>query len=191
MSTSMSARNAPRSASALLMALALASCAPAPHPPASSEGSRDPANAIADRATPAAPAETPAQAASRERQARHDRDRDEAMRDAVAAVHAYLRHAGARERVQAEARWAHNRLPPVGEEAGLRTLPLRALRIENGTPRALDAEPVPASIEVPVQLRASLEDGTTHRYTGWYRVRRNPVTTTWELTATSLQPVLR
>lgn len=169
--------------------IALASCARTPQPIAG-----DAANADASRTSQAAvtsTADAPAQAATGNRQALQQRRHDEAMRDAVAAVHGYLRHAGSRERAQAEARWAYNRLPPVGEEAGLRTLPLRALRIENGPPRALDAEPVPASIEVPVQLRATLEDGSTHRYTGWYRVRRNPVTTTWELTATSLQPVLR
>lgn len=67
----------------------------------------------------------------------------------------------------------------------------QALRIASGTPRQPDNQTVPIHIEVPVDLHASLDDGQTHRDRGWYRLRRNPVTSRWELTAASLAPVIR
>ncbi|MGI8561335.1 MAG: hypothetical protein ACR2J7_07875 [Luteimonas sp.] len=50
--------------------------------------------------------------------------------------------------------------PPARScEADLRTLDsLCALRIHNGTPTALDSEPAPNALEIPVALRASLDD---------------------------------
>ena len=126
------------------------------------------------------------------RAARLDQERGRAVADAVDTLHGYLREVGSGQRDAAEKRWAYQRSPSVGEEAGLRSMTnLQALRIENGAPKPLDDEPVPVYLEIPVDLRATLADGQAHRYKGWYRLRRNPVTTRWELTAASVSPVLR
>lgn len=131
-------------------------------------------------------------AADLARAARTDQQRARAMSEAVDTLHAYLGELGSGQRDAAEKRWAYQRSPSVSEEAGLRSLDnLQALRIENGTPKPLDAEAVPAYLEIPVQLRASLDGGQTHRYHGWYRLRHNPVTMRWELTAASVAAVIR
>jgi len=124
--------------------------------------------------------------------ARTDAQRAQAIRDAVDTLHGYLRELGSGQLDQAEKRWAYQRSPSVNEEAGLRSLDgLTALRIDNGTPKPLDTEAVPAYLEIPVQLRASMEGGGTLRFHGWYRLRNDPVTTRWELTAASVSPVIR
>lgn len=178
----------PGAALGLAVVLAVA-CTPSPAPVADTaaiapgQATDSPARPAV---TPDAGIDLPAGHAAQRAQAR----RNEAFREGVAVVNAYLRHAGAGERAEAELLWAARRLPPDAEEAGLRTWPLHALRYENDIPRALDAEAVPASLEVPVRLRATLQDGSTQRYTGWYRVRRNAVAARWELTAAALRPVL-
>lgn len=121
-----------------------------------------------------------------------EKRRNDAMYDAVGIVHAYLNALGSGKRTEAETHWAYRRMPTVDEEGGLRGLAgLRALRIENGTPKPLNAERVPDYLEIPVTLRANFLDGTAQRYTGWYRLRRNPVSKTWELTAASVRPQLK
>ena len=67
---------------------------------------------------------------------------------------------------------------------------LQALHIDNGSPKLLDAKPVPAYLEIPVELRASIDGGQVLRLHGWYRLWHNPVTTRWELTAASVSPVI-
>lgn len=131
-----------------------------------------------------------AQAAARA--ARTDAQRAQSISAAVDMLHGYLRELGSGEHQQAGQRWAYQRSPTVNEEAGLRSLAgLQALRIDNGTPKPLDAEAVPAYLEIPVQLRASMDGGEVLRFHGWYRLRHNPVTTKWELTAASIAPVIR
>ncbi|MFD0739398.1 hypothetical protein ACFQZQ_08905 [Lysobacter koreensis] len=112
--------------------------------------------------------------------------------DAVDALHSYLRKLGSGQHDAAAQHWAYQRSPSVDEEAGLRALgELQSLRIQNGTPNPLDAEAVPNYLEIPVELQAALETGQGYRYRGWYRLRYNPVTTHWEMTAASLSPVIR
>ena len=118
--------------------------------------------------------------------------RRQAMRASIDAVHGYLQAVGKGEFEQADAYWAYRRSPSTGEESGLRTLSnLRSLRIDNRPPVALDEDPVPATVEVPVRLVATLSDRQVIRLDGWYRVRRNPVEDRWELYGASLRPVLR
>lgn len=121
-----------------------------------------------------------------------DARRTRAISDAVDTLHGYLRELGGGQRELAEKRWAYRRSPTVNEESGLRSLTgLQSLRIDNGTPRPLDAEKVPTSLEIPVRLRASMDGGQVLRFNGWYHLRHNPVTTRWELTAASIAPVIR
>lgn len=118
--------------------------------------------------------------------------RSAALHEAVDVVQRYLAAAGSADWPKADALWGYRRAPAPGEEGGLRALmPPRAMRIENQTPRMLDAEPVPAYIEVPVRLRIDGQDGVQHRYAGWYRLRRNPVEQRWELTSASVSAQMR
>ena len=175
---------------AALMLVASVACArDAEAPRAAREG-----GAVQDAATPAPTRPRPsdmsseataADAATRER-------RRAAMRESVSVVHQYLQRVSQREFEQADALWAYRRSPGPGEESGLRALgDVRVMRIDNDPPVALDDEPVPATVEVPVRLLATLPDNRQARFTGHYRVRRNPVEGRWELTGASLQPVLR
>ncbi|MFK3650690.1 hypothetical protein ACI2IY_19955 [Lysobacter enzymogenes] len=152
----------------------------------------------ADSAATPAPSATPApQAASgpseAELRARAvEKQRNQAMSDAVDTLHRYLQHIGAGEAEEAGKFWGYQRAPRGNEESDLRSLKnLRALKIENLPPEPLDKEPVPELVRIPVELRASLEDGEIRRYKGWYRLRRNQVEQRWELTgvlvATTLQ----
>lgn len=118
------------------------------------------------------------------------RARDTAMQDAVALVHRYLGLVGGRDFDAADALWSGGRLPATPQEADLRTLePLHALRIRNGTPQALDAGPVPAALEVPVDLRAGVGAGAQRRYSGWYRVRKQVAGDGWEITSARVERV--
>ncbi len=186
-----------RSTALLAAALALASwmsgCADRNPPPATPAVSDDAlgGSGAAGAATASAPAranpadDDTADAATAQR-------RREAMRASIDAVHGYLQAVGKGEFEQADAYWAYRRSPSPGEESGLRTLAnLRSLRIDNRPPVALDDEPVPATVEVPVRLVATLPDQQVVRLDGWYRVRRNPVEDRWELYGASLRPVLR
>jgi len=38
----------------------------------------------------------------------------------------------------------------------------------------MDAEAVPAYLEIPVELRASIDGGQVLRFHGWYRLRAQP-----------------
>lgn len=138
--------------------------------------------------TPPAPEDT---AALADVQALETR-RATALRDAGGVVQRYLTFAGGADWKAADALWAYRRTPSASEEAGIRTvLPARAMRVQSGPPRPLDAEPVPAYVEVPVKLRIDQKEGPQLRYTGWYRLRRNGVEQEWELIAASLSPEIR
>lgn len=156
-------------------------------------GAGTPMTAMAERTGAAAATSTDIESTDAiARASRLDSQRARAISDAVDTLHGYLRELGSGEREQAEQRWAYQRSPSVNEEAGLRSLAgLQALRIDNGTPKPLDAAPVPAYLEIPVELRASIDGGQVLRFRGWYRLRHNPVTTRWELTAASVAPVIR
>lgn len=152
----------------------------------------------ADGAAAPTPAATPApQAASGPSEAdlrarAIEKKRNLAMSDAVDTLHRYLQRIGAGEPEEAAKFWGYQRAPRGNEESDLRALKnLRALKIENQAPEPLDKEPVPELVRIPVELRATLEDGENRRYKGWYRLRRNQVEQRWELTgvlvATTLQ----
>jgi hypothetical protein len=118
--------------------------------------------------------------------------RNDAMREAVSVVHAYLTALGGDDRAKADAFWAGGKPPARSGEADLRTLEtLHALRIQNGTPSALDSEPVPNALEIPVELRASLDDAPMQRYRGWYRLRRAVAGGGWEITSASIDALPR
>lgn len=111
----------------------------------------------------------------------------EAMRAAVDTLHKYLTALG-EDQARADAYWSGG-APPPGEdgEADLRTLhDLRALRIENGRPRALDSQAIPAALEIPVQLRVSLQGAPQRHYGGYYRLRRAISGDHWEITSAAI-----
>ena len=109
--------------------------------------------------------------------------RDQAYTDAVGTLHLSLQRVGAGDRDAADKFWGYQRMPRGSEESDLRALKnLRGLRIQNQAPEPLDQEPVPELLRIPVDLRATLENGENRRYTGWYRLRRNQVEQRWELT---------
>ncbi len=113
--------------------------------------------------------------------------RNEAIADAVSALHAYLAALGGEDRAKADAYWAGGKPPARAGEADLRDLKnLRALRSENGTPSPLDSEPVPNALEIPIELRASFSDAPQRRYRGWYRLRRAVSGDGWEITSASV-----
>ncbi|QWF18413.1 hypothetical protein [Lysobacter capsici] len=137
-------------------------------------------------------AQTRAQAAAAQRAQAQSQQRLDAMTEAVDELHQYLQQLGSGKREQADKHWAYQRLPRGNEEADLRALDnLRAIRIENDTPKQLDQEAQPEMLEIPVDLRVSLQDGENRRYKGWYRMKRNPVDRRWELIGVSIAVVLR
>lgn len=153
----------------------------------------DPDGAVAPPAAPAPDdAQTRAQAAAAQRAQAQSQQRLDAMTDAVNELHQYLQKLGSGKREEADKHWAYQRLPRGNEEADLRALDnLRAIRIENDTPKQIDQEPQPELLEIPVDLRVSLQDGENRRYKGWYRMKRNPVDRRWELIGVSIAVVLR
>jgi hypothetical protein len=118
--------------------------------------------------------------------------RNDAMLEAVSTLHRYLTALGGEDRTKADAFWAGGKPPARSGEADLRTLDgLHALRIQNGTPTALDSEPVPSALEIPVELRASFDDAPMQRYRGWYRLRRAVADGSWEITSASIDALPR
>lgn len=118
-----------------------------------------------------------------------DNQRQQAMSAAVDTLHRYLAALSSQDRAKADAFWVDQRPPAQTNEADLRGLKgLRALRIQNRTPRPLDSEPVPAALEIPIELRASIDDAANRHYHGWYRLRSsNPVKGDWEITSASVR----
>ncbi len=154
----------------------------------------DPDAPAADAAT--APAADDAAARARADAAKRadalSRQRLDAMNEAVNKLHLYLQQLSSGKREQADQHWAYQRMPRGNEEADLRSIKqFTSMRIENDTPKQLDQEAVPESLEIPVELRVDVADGEPRRYTGWYRMRRSPVDRSWELTATSLSVKLQ
>lgn len=145
-----------------------------------------------DRGSDAAPADAAAVAtdapvapdpAEAQRAARLQQQRERAFTDAVSTLHGYLQRVGSGDQAGADKFWGYQRKPAGGEESDLRALRnLRGLRIENKVPEPLDQEPVPELLRIPVELRATLANGESRRYKGWYRLRRNQVEQRWELT---------
>lgn len=119
------------------------------------------------------------------------RRRTEAIYAAIGTLQRYLAALGSDDRIKADAFWADARASPSGE-SDLRTLKaLRELRIETGTPKPLDADDVPAALEIPVNLRVSVKGAPMARYAGWYRLRRAVSGDRWEITSASVDLVPR
>jgi hypothetical protein len=120
------------------------------------------------------------------------RQYDDAVYAAVATLQRYLAALGGDDRAKADAFWVGKHPPANSHEADLRTLKdLRGLRIENGKPKPLDSEPVPAALEIPVELRAGVEGSQLRRYRGWYRLRRAVSDGQWEISSASVDAVQR
>lgn len=151
--------------------------------------------AAATATAPAPPRDDAAARAAAEAARRaqaQNQQRADAMTEAVNTLHLYLQQLSSGKRELAEKHWAYERQPRGNEEAGLRQIEqFSAMRIQNETPEPLDQEIVPESLQIPVELRVSLPGGENRRYTGWYRMRRDPVDRSWKLTATSLSVALR
>jgi hypothetical protein len=114
---------------------------------------------------------------------------DQAFYDAVDAVHRHVSALAARDEEKVRSGWINARPDAQGEVALADPGHLRSLRIENGTPKALDKEDVPEVVEIPVRLRASSTDGSQVLYTGYYRLRH--VGENWLLTSASVFPELK
>ena len=143
-----------------------------------------PAGRVDDESGPGADAATRARAIALQREA--------AMHAAVSTLHRYLAALGGSDRAAADAFWAGKAPPAVSGEADLRSLEkLQSLRSENGTPQPLDSEAVPNALEIPIELRASLQGQPLRRYRGWYRMRRAVADGGWEITSASIAPLTR
>jgi hypothetical protein len=151
----------------------------------SSTSTAPPASVTARPATPGVPPTDATQPA-----AQADDARARAMQDAVSTVHRYLTALGTGDPKQSDPFWTAGRPPPTRNEADLPTIEgLRTLRIENGTPRALDGQPVPEALEVPVTLRAGMREAPQRRYAGHYRLRRTIDSKRWEITSARIDRV--
>lgn len=128
-----------------------------------------------------------AQDASKAALAATAQQRHAALQSAVDTLHRYLAALAAADRTTADAGWAGGRVPARSGEADLRTLQgLHTLRIENGTPVALDSAVVPTALEIPVRLRVSRQGAPLKLYAGWYRMRRAISGDGWEITSASI-----
>ena len=176
---------------ALLVAFALLACTRDAGAPLT-EGAEAAVSNDAGATAPATPGHrTASPVTGKNRAALAERRRSE-MRASVSVVHQYLQRVSKREFKEADELWAYRRSPAAGEESGLRALgDVRVMRIDNDPPVPMDEEPIPAAVEVPVRLLATFPDNRQARFSGYYRVRRNPVEGRWELIGASLQPVLR
>ena len=158
---------------ALLAMRGGASPGPAPRPDAVSGASATPAPAQAD----------PGAIAAAALEAR----REAAMASAVATLHRYFVALGGGDHAASDAFWAGGRAPEASGEADLRQLAaLRALRSQNGTPVPLDASRMPDALEIPVDLRVSVQGQPLRRYAGSYRLRRRVADGGWEITSAAV-----
>lgn len=111
--------------------------------------------------------------------------------DAASTVHAYLHALLQGEQGDSDSYWTGGHAPPRPDDALLRAIlaDIRGLRINNELPIPLDQEQPTQSLEIPVHLRITTDDGPRN-LRGWYRVRLRVDAGSWELTSASLQPVL-
>lgn len=113
------------------------------------------------------------------------RARNRAIIEASDALHAYFTVLFRADRSEADAYWVDGR-PVPSAEADLRELgPVTGLRVDNARPEPLDSEPVPAAVEIPVQLRIGGE-GPLRHYSGHYRLRRTDAG--WRISSASIDP---
>lgn len=165
----------------VLLLGSLYGCSCAPQPPASDE---QPA-ASAQQTVPDAAVTEPADAAAQAQR----RAQTEAMSQAVSQLHGYLRAVGAKDWGKADAYWSGGKPPPRPDDYPVRAMDnMQALRIRNERPEPLDNELPSNAVEVPVQLRVTLDSGASRQLVGWYRLRRKVDGSGWEITSASLQP---
>lgn len=140
-----------------------------------------PTDAAAQSAQDSAPIATAAQAQA-------DQGR-QAMTRAVDTLHRYIGALGSNDYAKADAFWIDGGPSASSNEADLRSLKaLRALRIENRTPKPLDSQPVSTAFEIPVELRVGTDGAPNRHYTGWYRLRSsNPTQGEWKITSASVK----
>lgn len=137
----------------------------------------------ADDARPAMPATDTAASAL---DAETVRARNEAMTEAVAALHAYVAALFKTDRSEADAAWTGGR-PATHGEADLRALEgVTGVRVDNGRPEPLDTAPVPTQLRIPVRLRVGVQ-GPLKRYEGHYDLRREA--DGWRITGASVDPL--
>ena len=106
----------------------------------------------------------------------------------VSTVHAYVAAVAAKDWAKADAYWSGGKPPPRPDDFALRGVEdLRSLRINNESPKPLDSEAPPQSVEIPVTLRVRKDTGV-YEIHGWYRLRRKIGGDGWEITSASLQP---
>ncbi len=106
----------------------------------------------------------------------------------VSTVHAYVAAVAAKDWAKADAYWSGGKPPPRPDDFALRGVEdLRSLRINNESPKPLDSESPPQSVEIPVTLRVR-KDAGVYEIRGWYRLRRKIGGDGWEITSASLQP---
>ncbi|KAF1720707.1 hypothetical protein [Pseudoxanthomonas wuyuanensis] len=167
----------------MLLLGSLYGCSCAPQPPASEAGSAPPAS-VQPAGSDAAATGPEDAAALAQRQAQA-----EAMSQAVSQLHGYLGAVGARDWSKADAYWSGGKPPPRPDDYPVRALEdMQALRIRNERPQPLDNELPSRAVEVPVQLRVTLDSGASRQLVGWYRLRRKVDGSGWEITSASLQP---
>ncbi|WP_454831940.1 hypothetical protein [Pseudoxanthomonas wuyuanensis] len=167
----------------VLLLGSLYGCSCAPQPPASEAGDGHPASA--QQAGADVPGTGPEDAATQAQQ----RAQAEAMSQAVSQLHGYLGAIGAKDWNKADAYWSGGKPPPRPDDYPVRALQdMQALRIRNERPEPLDNDRPSNAIEVPVQLRITLNSGASRELIGWYRLRRKIDGGGWEITSASLHP---
>lgn len=174
---------------ALLLALSLSlgacSCSRKPDP-----------DAIHREARPQPPAAAPQAVDAAELKARQARTealqaQRSAMSEAGDLMQRYLGALATGDTAAADGLWVGGKPPPVPDDAALRALGPRSMRINTDAPVPLDPDHVPSqSFEVPVRLRVADRDGGVQQWRGWYRVRRAADASHWEITTASLHPQL-
>ncbi len=117
-------------------------------------------------------------------------DQDNGLSASVSTVHAYLAAVAGKDWAKADAYWSGGKAPPRPDDFAMRGIEdLRSLRIDNESPKSLDSESPPHSVEIPVTLRIRKDNGA-YEIRGWYRLRRKIGGDGWEITSASLQTSL-
>lgn len=114
--------------------------------------------------------------------------RQQAISAAVDTLHRYLFALSTGDHTKADAFWLGGRPAAAPAEADLRSLKGASARIENDPPEPLDSEAVPAALEIPIELRISVDGEPVRHYSGWYRLRAtNPAQGPWKITSASVR----
>ncbi|WP_340649117.1 hypothetical protein [Pseudoxanthomonas winnipegensis] len=141
-------------------------------------------------ALPQAGARTDDQAALAKRQAL-DAQQQAHLLEAAGVLHAYLADIASGRLDQADAQWTGGKPAPVPDDAALRALGPRTMRINSDAPKPLDPDQYPSrSLEIPVHLQVADAQGRVQHWDGWYRLRRKIGNDGWTLSSASIRPQL-